>query len=367
LFDDFVTTIGTVPTPNLQAMTALLKGALGLPADSNLVAFRLDNSVPSKPALRLDLQFQTGLVQSYSLDVDVEQLFGLSASPQALDDIKRVLSGNGSGQDVPYLRLTALNSGGKIDAGALATLRLSLGFDLSTPATSGLDVTVPQTDTVAPLPAANPFAPTSPGELSGDASFLLTVTGPRTDGGTATIQVPVTVPLALTAGAADSTALAALIQAQIDAALRIQLGPSDVVQDRNGPAAFHGGDVVVGTRDVTVAEGGLPSITVADGPTAGTIDLTFVRTLGGQNVGLVLADGSALIKQGLDADGKVIDLTPSLAVSTVQDGHGNPGAVNEIQRLTIDATGGSFTLSFNGVQTTAIPFNASADVIAKAL
>ena len=78
------------------------RGCLGYPLDSNQVAFRLDNSVASKPALRLDLLFLTGGVQSYSLDLDVEQLFRLSGSPKALDDIKRVLKGN-SGTEVPYL------------------------------------------------------------------------------------------------------------------------------------------------------------------------------------------------------------------------------------------------------------------------
>src|SRR4029078_8107152 len=118
-----------------------------------------DTTVPAKPALRLDLLFLTGGVQSYSLDLDLEQLFRLTGSPEALHDIKRVLKGN-SGTEVPYLRLTALNSAGKIDAGAMATLRLWLGFDLSTADAAGLDVTVPQASTVATLPAAGPFAPT---------------------------------------------------------------------------------------------------------------------------------------------------------------------------------------------------------------
>ena len=100
----------------MQAMAAMIKGAMGYPLDSNQVAFRLDNSVPGKPALRFDLLFLTGGVQSYSLDLDVEQLFRLSGSPEALDDIKRVLQGN-SGADVPIC-LNALNSGGLIDAGA---------------------------------------------------------------------------------------------------------------------------------------------------------------------------------------------------------------------------------------------------------
>ncbi|HEX3150272.1 MAG TPA: hypothetical protein VHR66_19505 [Gemmataceae bacterium] len=370
-FDNFVTAIGTAPIPNMQAMAALIKGALGYPLNSDQVAFRLDNSVAGKPALRLDLLFLTGGVQSYSLDLDVEQLFRLSGSPDALDDIKRVLKGN-SGTEVPYLRLTALNSGGKIDAGALATLRLSLGFDLSTAAATGLDVTVPQESTVATIPATSPFAPTAAGELSGDSTFRLTITGPRTDAGTATVTVPVTVPRALTQGAADSTALAALIQAQINDALKANLLDADLIQDPNGPPVFHAGDVVVGTRDVTVAEGGLPSIAATDTAagivtTGRGIDLQFVRTLGGQNVGAIGVDGSALVKQGVDATGKITSMTPSLTLSTVVDGHSSAPATNEIQRLVIDATGGTFTLRFNGDETAPIPFNATADAIGKVL
>ena len=130
--------------------------------------------------------------------------------------------------------------------------------------------------------------------------------------------------------------------------------------------------MLVGTGDVSVVDGGLPSIMATDttpalaAPLRG-IDLEFVRTLGLQNVGLIGVNGSALIKQGLDADGKVIALTPSLTMTTVVDGHSTAPATDEIQRLTIDATGGTFTLRFNGDETAAIPFNATADVIAQAL
>ena len=78
-------------------------------------------------------------------------------------------------------------------------------------------------------------------------------------------------------------------------------------------------------------------------------------------------DASGLIKQDLDANGAVIDLTPSLTLTTVVDGHSTAPATNEIQRLTIDATGGTFTIRFNGDETTPIPFNATAEVIGKAL
>jgi hypothetical protein len=360
-FDDLVTAIGTVPAPNLQALTALLKGALGLPFDSDLVAIRLDNSVIGKPALRLDLLFQTAGLQSYSLDLDLEGLLKLSASPEALEDIKRVLSGAGGGA-VPYLRLSALNSGGRIDAAARATLRLSVGFDLSTPATAGLSIVVPRADTLATI-AATEFTPTTPGELSGDSTFVLTVTGPRANGGAATIQVPVTVPRSLTAGAADSTALAAIFQARVQDALRAELGKAAVVQHPDGPPVFFPGDVLVGTRDVSVAQGGLPSITTTSAA-AGGVDLTFVRALGGRNVGEIAVDASALIKEGIDANGNTIPLVPSLTITTIQNGG---AGFDEVQRLTIDATGGTFTLRFNGAETDPLPFNATAEAIAEAL
>lgn len=368
-FDDFVTALDSTTIPNLQAMTAIVKGALGYAQDSNKVAFRLDKNTAGKPALRLDMEFFTGGLQSYSLDLDLEQLFLLSSSPEALDDIKAVLRAS-SGGEVPYLQLTALNSGGKIDTGMLATLKLSLGFDLSTPLLTGLPLVIPQTSTVANINADEVFTATAAGELQADSTFTLTLTGVRTDNSPVTISVPVTVSQEATAGATNSATLAQKIQAQITAALSTALQEATVVQNPGGPPAFIAKDVVVATGDVSVAEGGLPSIDVstsATPPATGrAIDLRFVRNLGGQNVGAFLMDGSALTKQ-VTVNGVLQTSVPVYNITTVQEGTSTPPATDEIQRLFIDATGGTFTLSFNNVESDPIPFNASPAAIAQAL
>src|SRR5262249_52035388 len=79
----------------------------------------------------------------------------------------------------------------------------------------------------------------------------------------------------------------------------------------------------------------------------------------------------ALKNQTTDAMGHIMDGTPSLTVTTrVQGVSAMPplAGVNEVQRVTVkDATGGTFTLSFNGFTTDPIPFNASPGDVAKAL
>lgn len=91
-----------------------------------------------------------------------------------------------------------------------------------------------------------------------------------------------------------------------------------------------------------------PGDVVVTGPAGGPYILTFGGTLANTDVALLTGDASSLTQAG-DA---------ALSINTTVQGN---GTTNEEQTVTISpaATGGTFTLTFNGNTTNAIAFNAT--------
>lgn len=88
---------------------------------------------------------------------------------------------------------------------------------------------------------------------------------------------------------------------------------------------------------------------------AGAYNVTFTGALGGADQPQMTVDGSALTG----------DTAPTAAVATTTAGK---AGTDEVQSVTItDATGGTFTLTFNGKTTAAIAYNATPAQVQAAL
>jgi hypothetical protein len=92
---------------------------------------------------------------------------------------------------------------------------------------------------------------------------------------------------------------------------------------------------------------------LVSGSAGGPYRIEFVGDLAGANVGAVTLDDSLL--EG-----------PAAAAGVSETQEGGTG-VNEIQSVTVEAGGGTFTLSYSGQTTAAIAYNAAATVVQAAL
>jgi Ca2+-binding RTX toxin-like protein len=111
-FAAFVQELESDPAQSVQAVEVLLEEALGLTPDSPLVDLSIDGD-----ALRIDLDFVSGLSESFGLEMklaELAQLAGVSLPSEITD-------------------LIGVSSAAELDVEVEAILNLALGIDLSTP------------------------------------------------------------------------------------------------------------------------------------------------------------------------------------------------------------------------------------------